>query len=230
MMVLKNCEPELSHILVALFNKCLKENCFPVCWKVPVSKNVNKRYTAKNYHIVSLLYVVSKVFENLVNRIVDRLEKYDLISDFQYRFRSSQSTADLLTVISDRIARVFNRSEATRAVTLDISKALDRVWHVGLLYKLKSYGISSQIFNLISPFLSNRRLHKNIQLMLEFFNCPFLVLHFLCCILMTFLMMLSVLILSLLMILLFILTVIKHLICDNKLNWLLNLHLIYETL
>ena len=118
----------------------------------------------------------------------------------------------------------------TRAVTLDISKALDRVWHVGLLYKLRSYWISSQIFNLISPFLSNRRLHKNIQLMLEFSNCPFLVLHFLCCILMTFLMMLSVLILSLLMILLSILTVIKRLIQINNLNWLLNLHLIYETL
>ena len=79
-------------------------------------------------------------------------------SDFQYGFRSSRSTADLLTVVSDRIARAFNRSGATRAVTLDISKAFDRVWHAGLLHKLKSYGISSQIFGLISSFLSNRRL------------------------------------------------------------------------
>ena len=46
---------------------------------------------------------------------------------------------------------------ATRAVALDISKAFDRVWHAGLLHKLKSYGISGQIFGLIS-FLSNRRL------------------------------------------------------------------------
>ena len=79
-------------------------------------------------------------------------------SDFQYGFRSSQSTADLLTVVSDRIARAFNRSGATRAVALDISKAFDRVWHAGLLHKLKSYGISGQIFGLISSFLSNRRL------------------------------------------------------------------------
>ena len=49
------------------------------------------------------------------------------LSDFQYGFRSSQSTADLLTVVSDRIARAFNRSGATRAVALDISKAFDRV-------------------------------------------------------------------------------------------------------
>ena len=74
--VLKNCEPELSYILAELFNKCLKESSFPDCWKVssvvPVFKNVGERSTAKNYRPVSLLSVVSKVFEKLVNnRIVD---------------------------------------------------------------------------------------------------------------------------------------------------------------
>ena len=91
---LKNCEPDLSYILVELFNKCLKESCFPDCWKVssvvPVFKNVGERSTAKNYRPVSLLSVVSKVFEKLVNnRIVDHLEKCGLFSDFQYGFRSS---------------------------------------------------------------------------------------------------------------------------------------------
>ena len=64
--------------------------------------------------------------------------------------------ADLLAVVSDRIARAFNRSGAARAVALDISKAFDRVWHAGLLHRLKSYGISGQIIGLISSFLSNR--------------------------------------------------------------------------
>ena len=159
--VLKNCEPELSYILAELCNRCLKESCFPDCWKVssvaPVFKNVGERSTAKNYHPVSLLSVVSKVFEKLVNdKIVDHLEKCSLFSDFQYGFRSCQSTADLLTVVSDRIARAFNRSGATRAVARDISKAFDRVWHAGLLHKLIFYGISGQIFSLISSFLSNR--------------------------------------------------------------------------
>ena len=81
--VLKNCEPELSYILAELFNKGLKEPCFPDCWKVssavPVFKNVGERSTAENYLPVSLLSVVSKVFEKLVNnRIVDHLEKCDL--------------------------------------------------------------------------------------------------------------------------------------------------------
>ena len=161
--VLKNCEPELSYILAKLFNKCLKESCFPDCWKVssvvPVFKNVGERSTAKNYRPVSLLSVVGKVFEKLVNnRIVDYLEKCGLFSDFQYGFRSSRSTADLLTVASVRIARAFNKSGVTPAVALDISKAFDRVWHADLLHKLTTYGISGQIFGLISPFLSNRQL------------------------------------------------------------------------
>ena len=61
----------------------------------------------------------------------------------------------ILLVVSDTIARAFNRSGATRAVALDICKVFDKVWHAGLLHKLNSYGISGQILGLISSFLSN---------------------------------------------------------------------------
>ena len=85
LVVLKNCELELSYILAELFNKCLK-----VSSVVPVFKNVGERSAAKNYHPVSLVSVVSEVFEKLVNnRIVDHLEKCGHFSDFQYGFRSS---------------------------------------------------------------------------------------------------------------------------------------------
>ena len=105
--VLKNCEPELSYILAELFNKCLKESCFPNCWKVssvvPVFKNVGEWSTAENYHPISLLSVVNKVFVKLVyNRVVDHLEKCDLFSNSQYGFRSSRSTADLQAVVFKR--------------------------------------------------------------------------------------------------------------------------------
>ena len=63
-----------------------------------------------------------------------------------------------MTVVSDRIARAFNRFGATQAIGLDISKAFDKIWHAGLLHNFKSHGISSQIFGLISCFLSNRQL------------------------------------------------------------------------
>ena len=95
---------------------------------VPVFKNVGERSAAKNYRPVSLHSVASNVFQKLVNnRIVDHLENCGLFSDFQYGFRSFRSTGDLLAVVSDRIVRAFNRSGATRAAALDISKAFDRV-------------------------------------------------------------------------------------------------------
>ena len=128
-MVLKKCEPELSYILAELFSQCCRESGFPDCWEVlsvvPVFKDVGERSTAKNYCPVSHLSVVSKVFEKLVNnRMVDHLEKCGVFSDFQYGFRSSQSTGCLLTVVSDRISRAFNRYRATQdVVTIDISKA-----------------------------------------------------------------------------------------------------------
>ena len=81
---------------------------------VTVFKNVGERSTAKNYDPVSFLSVISKVFEKLVNnKIVDHLEKCGLLSDFQYGFRPFRSTADLLTVVSNRIARAFNKFGTT---------------------------------------------------------------------------------------------------------------------
>ena len=73
-------------------------------------------------------------------------------------------------------------------------------------------------------------LHRNMELLLEFLKTPFLVPHFSYNTLMTFLTMLSVILLSMLMILFSILSVIRYLICDSNLNWILNLNLIYKTL
>ena len=81
-MVLKNCEPKFSYMLAEPCNSSLEESCFPDCLKVssvvPVFKNVAKRErsTAKNCRTVSVLSVVSKVLEKLVNnRIVDHLDR-----------------------------------------------------------------------------------------------------------------------------------------------------------
>ena len=87
LVVLKNCESELSYILAELFDKCLKESCFPDGWKVwlmvPVFKNIGESSITKNYYPV-LLSVVGEVFQKLVNdRVVDHLEKSGLFTDFQ---------------------------------------------------------------------------------------------------------------------------------------------------
>ena len=80
MVVVRNYEPKLSYMLAELLNKFWKQSCFPNSWKlsslVPVFKNVGERSIAKNYDPVSVLFVVSKVLEKLVNNtIVDHLER-----------------------------------------------------------------------------------------------------------------------------------------------------------
>ena len=127
----------------------------------------------------------------------------------------------------------------TWAAALDISNAFDRVKHAGYFQKLKCYGISGQVFGLISFFwviitdsfkwLWMVSLHKNIQLMMYFLKAPLLVLHLSYYKLMIFLMMFFVILLSMLMILLSVLNLIGHLLCGNNLNRFLNLNLIYET-
>ena len=169
--------------------------------------------------------MVSKVFEKPVNNgIVDHLEKCGLFSDFQYGFRSFRSTADLLTVVSERIAKIFYRSGINWPVALDISKAFDRVWHVGILQKLKCYGVSGLMFRLISSFFSNKQLRVVLDgksskgsifgptLFLLYNND---ILDDVICN-----------IASMLITLLSIISVITYPICGNNLNWLLNLNLI----
>ena len=89
------------------------------------------------------------MFLNIEKVLVNALPYCFMTPLTNYGFRSSRSTADLLTVVSDRIARYFKRSGDTRAVALHTFKAFNRVWHADLLHKRKSYRISDQISYLI---------------------------------------------------------------------------------
>ena len=93
-----------------------KDSCFSDCWKVslvlPEFKNAGKSSAATNNWPVNFLSMVSKVFGKLVNnRLADLLEKYGLLSDLQYGFRSSRSVAD-------GIARTFIKSGTTIGLVL----------------------------------------------------------------------------------------------------------------
>ena len=133
-------------------------------------------------------------------------------SDFQYGIKSSRSTADLLTVVSDIIFRAFNRSNgATRVAVLDTGYRL--MTEFGMLFFFISLNLMEFLGRYLALFLLSSVLdgsmwfwmgshHKNIQLMLEFLKAPFLVVHFTYFTLITLMMMLSVILLSMLIILL----------------------------
>ena len=166
--LLQKCSPELSPVLAKLFRKCFAESCFPSCWKrpsvIPVFKNSGERSNPSNYRPISILPIISKVFEIVINSsLIKHLETNKLLSDHQYGFRSERSTADLLTVITERIHQALDVSGEARAIALDISKAFDKVWHRGLIHKLQAYGISGPFLNIIKSFLS----HRSIQVVLS---------------------------------------------------------------
>ena len=181
-------EPELSYILAELFNMCLKESCFWDCWKnlsmVPVFKNVGDMSTAKNYHSVSLLSVVSKVFKKLVNnRVVDHQKNAAYFLFYSMVLGLLDQLQIFWQLHPVELLGLFLGLGATWVIALDISKLFDRVWHSSLLQNFKSYEISRQMLALFDFLLVIdgfkwfwiESLHKNIQLMQEFLKVQFLV-------------------------------------------------------
>ena len=81
----------------------------------------------------------------------------DLISPKQSGFRPDDSCTNQLLSIAYQILSAFDDGHEVRSVFLDISKAFDRVWHEGLLFKLQQYGISGELITLIKDFLSCRK-------------------------------------------------------------------------
>ena len=145
-----------------------------------------------------------------------------MISSMVLGLLDQLSTTDLLTIVSERIAKVFNTSGTTRAVALDIFKTFEGfdllVFFTDSLEFWARHLTLFCLFSVIDDFewLWMGGLHKDIQLTLAFLKTSFLVLHFSYNTLMTFLLMLLVILLSMLTILLPILSVIKYLICGNN--------------
>ena len=100
-----------------------------------------------------------KIFEKLIfNTIYEYLCVNNLLTPNQSGFRRGDSTINQLIPITHSIYTAFEEfpSRETRAVFLDMSKAFDKIWHEGLLFKLKSNGITGSLIALIKAFLTDR--------------------------------------------------------------------------
>ena len=106
-----------------------------------------------------LLPICSKIFEKLIfDSIFSFLTHNKLLNNCQSGFRPNDSCINQLIPINHNIYRAFdaNPSLEVRGVFLDLSKAFYKVWHEGLLYKLKNNGINWNALKLIKSFLRNR--------------------------------------------------------------------------
>ena len=159
--MIKLCGISICKPLEIIFQNCLRSGKFPSEWKkanvVPTFKKGDKQ-CIKNYRPVSLLPVCGKVFERLLyNKMFSFFSENDLISLKQSGFRPGDSCTNQLLSIAHEILSAFDDGHEVRGVFLDISKAFDRVWHEGLLFKLQQYGISGELITLIKDFLSCRK-------------------------------------------------------------------------
>ena len=161
--MIKICDQSVIHPLIIIFHKAIRTGVFPESWKrgnlVPVHKKESKNLV-KNYRPISLLPICGKIFEKLIfNSMFKYFKDNDLLVKCQSGFLPGDSCVSQLLRITHDIFKAFdgNPSLETRGLFLDISKAFDKVWHKGLLFKLKRNGIEGPLFLLLKNYLSNRK-------------------------------------------------------------------------
>ena len=149
--------------LKIIFTNCLRSGIFPQIWKhanvVPVQKK-NEKNLKGNYRPISLLPIFGKILEKFIyDSLYSHLVSSDLVNPNQSGFRPGDSTVNQLISITHTIFKAFDCYPPldVRSVYLDISKAFDRVWHDGLIYKLKRCGVSGSLLSLLESFLKDRK-------------------------------------------------------------------------
>jgi hypothetical protein len=159
--LLKICSKQLSPSLTKLINMSIQKGIFPDCWKVanivPLFKN-GCQNNVNNYRPVSLLSCISKVlekviFKHLFNYLRDNLK----ITMHQSGFTPGDSTINQLVLLYNSFAEALDKKKDIHIVFCDISKAFDKVWHTGLIYKLRKIGIDGKLLTWFKDYLSNRK-------------------------------------------------------------------------
>ena len=153
----------LSH----LFNQCMLNGIFPDSYKigriVPILKKGNSRLVS-NYRPISILPVLSKVFEKIIHkRLVKHLAENNILSPTQFGFRTGMSTIDAIVHFTEYIYEALNNKQSTINVFIDYSKAFDTVNHDILIRKLDRYGVRGTALEFTKSYLNNRKQFVSIN-------------------------------------------------------------------
>ena len=159
--MLKLCGDSIWKPLEIIFKNCLQEGIFPNEWKkanvVPIHKK-NYKQILSNYRPVSLLPVCSKISERLIyNSMYKHIIDNNLLLPNHSGFCTGDSCLNQLLSITYDVFHCFGEGMETSTIFLDISKDFNKVWHKGLIYKLRQYGFSGNLLALLTDFLSNRK-------------------------------------------------------------------------
>ena len=167
--MIRLCDKSLVLPLKLLFHNILTSGTYPELWKLanvtPVYKK-NDKQAVNNYRPISLLPLCGKILEKIIfNSLYKHLTGNGLLTSNQSGFRPLDSTTNQLLFLLSEISESFEdpKSLEVRAVFLDISKAFDKVWHEGLLFKLKQNGVDGNLLRFFESYLSRRHQRVGIN-------------------------------------------------------------------
>ncbi|VEN64529.1 unnamed protein product [Callosobruchus maculatus] len=164
---LKLLPPKAVTYLVAIINAMLRTQYFPKAWKVAEVIMIPKKAGSifpQDYRPISLLSAPSKLAEKVILHHLDNFSSdHNVIPDVQFGFRSEHSTELQAVRLVERITGGFTEDKSTGVLLLDVSKAFDKVWHEGLLYKLIQKGFPFWLLKLLKSFLEGRKFRIKID-------------------------------------------------------------------
>ena len=159
--ILKELSKELAFPLCVLFNRSLSQGEVPRQWKeaniCPIHKKDDPSLVS-NYRPISLLNSEDKVFERLIfKHLYNHLRDNNVLSSLQSGFIQGDSTVNQLTFLYNTFCQALDMGKEVRVVFCDIRKAFDRVWHAGLLHKLKAAGVQGELLKWFTNYLAERK-------------------------------------------------------------------------
>lgn len=160
-LALKHAPRKLLVLLTRLFNAMLLHSYFPSVWKtakiIMIPKTGKDHLFPDNHRPISLLPTLSKIYERLIHRrLYHQVDVLNLLPHHQYGFRPGYDTVAQLVRVTEEITFQYNSFGHSFGVFLDSSKAFDRVWHDGLLYKLIQFAFPVYFVKLIQNYLTDR--------------------------------------------------------------------------
>lgn len=164
--IVKKLDYDIHLYIIKMYEFCLNNHHFPDIWKkgqiIVIPKPNTEHTKTENYRPITLLPVLGKLFEKIIKgRILDCIS--EKIPAFQFGFKEKCSTLHPITILMSNVQSAKLDNLKSAAVFLDIKKAFDSVWHLGLLYKLSQLEIPTYLIYILRSFLEERNLYVKIN-------------------------------------------------------------------
>ena len=154
--------------LLALFNNCLKKKEVPKKWKHSViSMLVKSGQDGKNvssFRPISMTPCIARLFERLIlSRLHKHMKSNNILIKNQSGFRKGRQTKDNLLYLIQKAQEGFNDDKKTLAIFFDVAAAFDKVWHLGVIFKLYLLKVPYYLISIIWAFLKERTFEVKVD-------------------------------------------------------------------